>query len=178
VGDGDSITAGAGVSTPYTALLTLNMPSSIDNTGVPGFSCVQSLADAPSRVDPFFVAGLDNVVEIWCGTNDIVNGATPAATYSTLSSYISARHAVGWKVIVATMLSRVGLDTQKDAYNALILANSGGADGIANFTGTLLGCDGCYADSTWFQADGIHPTQLGVNTYEAPINSAAANALP
>jgi len=158
-------------------LLTLpagHAPWTVFNYGVNGESLATMLANAPTVVDPRFTSAHPSVDTVWGGTNDIASGATVAATYANMVSYVAARHAVGWKVIVPTMLSRVGLDVQKNAYNALILANTAGADAIADFTGTPLGCDGCYTNSTWFQADGIHPTQAGITTYEAPIISTAA----
>jgi lysophospholipase L1-like esterase len=160
--------------------MSLSLPFAIQNIAVTGQTMVVMLANAPIHVDPLYSAGgSKNVVVIWGGTNDIaINGATPASVYANMTSYVAARHARGWKVIVPTMLSRNGFDTQKNSYNALILANSAGADGIANFTGTPLGCDGCYSNTTWFQSDGIHPTQAGVTTYEAPVISTAVNALP
>lgn len=132
-----------------------------------------------------FQAGIPNVVGFWGGTNDFQqSGATVAAVYASLTSCVSQAHAAGAKALVATMLSRTGsnpiggetLDADKNAYNALIFANVAGADGIVDFSGTPLGCDGCYANTTWF-TDGVHPTQLGITTYEAPIWSTAINGL-
>lgn len=144
------------------------------------------LTEFPTKTRAQFQAGIPNDVELWAGTNDFEQvGATVAAVYANITSYVSAVHAAGGKVIVGTMLSRTGsnpvggetLDADKNALNALILANSAGADGEADFTGTLLGCDGCFANTTWF-TDGVHPTALGITTYEGPIWSAAINALP
>src|SRR5262249_38912334 len=104
-------------------------------------------------------------------------GATPAQTYANLSAYIAAAHATGFKVITATMLSRVGLDSQKNAYNTLILANSAGADFVVNFTGTPLGCDGCYANTTYFTGDQIHPQFFSRQTIEAPAFQSAVNTI-
>jgi hypothetical protein len=136
-------------------------------------------ANAPTTVDPHRQPGGRNVVIVWGGTNDIaVNGSTPAMVYAIMTSYIAARHAKGWQVVVPTMISREGFESQKNAYNALILANTAGADGIADFTGTQLGCGGCWSTSGLFQGDGVHPNQTGITTVEAPVISAAVNALP
>lgn len=111
------------------------------------------------------------------GTNDLADGGKSAAqTYAMLTQYIADRHKVGWKVITATMLSRKTTDSAKNQYNALILPNTAGADYVVDFTNTVLGCDGCSSNTTWFM-DGIHPTQLAVNTIEVPLFQAAINSL-
>lgn len=171
---------------PYTSSLTLtNQPYSVINEGLGGEQLVTMLGEFSSKIRPQFQAGIPNNIGLWAGTNDFqTGGATVATVYANLTSYVSTVHAAGAKIIVATMLSRTGtnpvggenLDADKNAYNALILANSAGADGIVDFTGTPLGCDGCYSNSLLF-LDGVHPTQLAITTYEVPIFSAAINAL-
>jgi hypothetical protein len=178
VADGDSITSGDLAPTPYTSYLALNGAWNIINWGIPGETLATMLANAPANIDRLYVTGQKNVVVIWGGTNDFFFGTSVSTVYADMTSYVAARHAVGWKVIVPTMLSRAGEETQKNSYNALILANSAGADGIADFTGTPLGCDGCSTNATWFNSDKLHPTEAGVTTYEAPIIGAAINALP
>lgn len=185
--DGDSITVGqenggSSPPTPYTNYIGTYLTGpgwTVKNIGIGGETLATMLANAPTNVDPFIIPGTGtNVVVIWGGTNDFSeNGASVSSVYANLTSYIAARHAVGWKVVVPTMISRDNLDSQKNAYNALIKANTAGADGIADFTGTTLGCDGCYSNTMWFQ-DGTHPTLLGITTIEAPIIGAAVNAIP
>jgi lysophospholipase L1-like esterase len=188
VADGDSITAGQGAPNPYTNLVTLTPGHwDIRNVAVVGEQLGHMVTAAPTVVDPLFTPGMKNVVVIWGGTNDFAQGQTVAAVESLLMQYCSGRKAVGFRCIVATMLSRVGnnpvggetLDADKNAYNTWMKANwPSFADGIADFTGTTLGCDGCYANPTWFQNDEIHPTIPGIATLEAPIISAAVDALP
>lgn len=173
--DGDSETAGQGF-TPFPNFL--NLPGwTINNVAVSGARLSTELPLAPTRVDPLYnSSALNNICIIWMGTNDIGSGHAPSDVYNLLIQYVQQRHAVGWKVITATMLSRVNVDTQKDAYNQLILSNSAGADAVVNFTNTVLGCDGCFADPNWFQSDGIHPIQAGANI-EIPLFQAAINSL-
>lgn len=183
---GDSITIGYNGKIPYTSQLMLNKsPYNVVNMGIGGETLATMLTSFPTAVKAQFLAGVQNNLGLWGGTNDFQqNGATVAAVYANLTSYVALVHAAGGKIVVGTMLSRTGtnpiggetLDADKNAYNALILANTAGADGIASFVGTPLGVDGGYANTTWF-TDGVHPTQLGITTYEAPIWSAAINAL-
>jgi hypothetical protein len=143
------------------------------------------LANAPTRVDPYYVPTQVNIVDAWGCTNDLGNGlSTPSQCYANIVSYVAARHAVGWKVIIPTMLSRIATvqapnvdTTLKNQLNALILANTAGADAVVDFTGTNLGCNGCYSNTTYFQADGLHPTQLSVTSIIAPAMSAAINGV-
>lgn len=175
VADGDSITTGFGAF-PYTNSILLDeSPQRIANVAVFGETLATMLANAPTDVDPLHAPNGNNIVIIWGGTNDITLGATPAATYANLTSYIEARHAIGWKVIAVTMLSRFQQEAGKNAYNALILANSAGADGIADFTATPLGIDGGWANPVYFQADGVHPTSFGVSSVIVPVMQAAVD---
>jgi hypothetical protein len=182
VADGDSITLGfqdSGPFYPYTNIINLNQgPWFIFNNGVSSETLATMLANAPTTVDPFYgPPGSGNCVVIWGGTNDITNGASPATVYADLVEYVAARHAVGWKVVVPTMLSRVGEDVEKDEYNALILANTAGADAVVDFSHTPIGIDGGYSNLTYFNADQIHPTPLAISEYEMPLIQAAVNSL-
>lgn len=138
------------------------------------------LANAPTVVDPLYQPGIGktNVVIIWGGSNDIANGGVnPTTVYNDLVSYCNARHAVGWKVVVVTMLSRVGFDTQKNTYNNLILANwMTFADGLVDFTKTPLGVDGGYANTGYF-VDGVHPNANTDATIIAPMIGAVINSV-
>ncbi len=165
--DGDSITAGSGTAAPsqtYPAVArdSLVAGTAYSNTAVSGQTCAQIAARYSTSVAPFYASNrARNVASIMCGAND--GGGTAAASYASILSWVSAAKASGYQVIVLTMLSRVGGDTFKNALNPLI---TGGA--VANGytvadagSDPNLGCDGCYTNSTYFQADGIHPTVVG-----------------
>lgn len=175
---GDSITAGFNNLDAYTNLMPLtSYHFSISNMGIFGETMATMLADFSTQVTPNLKAGQPNVIVVWGGTNDIAAGATASSVYANIVSYCANVHSAGALCIVPTMLSRNGFDTQKNSLNALILANTAGADGIANFTGTPLGIDGGYTNTTWFQADGIHPTQAAITTYEAPVITSTVNGV-
>lgn len=153
--------------------------------GIGGETLATMLTAFPGNIRAQFQAGIPNYVGVWGGTNDFQqNGATVASVYANLTSYVTAVHNAGGKVIVGTMLSRTGtnpvggetLDTDKNGINALILANTAGADGVADFTTTPIGQDGAYADTSLF-TDGVHPTQFAITTYEGPVWSGAINLL-
>jgi GDSL-like Lipase/Acylhydrolase family len=175
---GDSITAGFGESTPYTTQLTLPNNSGwfYNNRGIPG----QTLSTILSNTTSYYPVGQNySVAVLWAGTNDISGGATAATVFANMQTMYSNLKSQGYTyVVTCTMLSRSGQDTGKNALNALILASpSTVGDAIASFVGTPLGVDGGSSNLTWFQADGIHPTQAGINTYEVPVIQAALNTL-
>lgn len=85
-------------------------------------------AFAATRVDTKYAASLQpQVVVIWGGTNDIASGATVADTYANIKAYCEARKAIGWKVIVLSMLPRIEggatTETKRQALNALLRAD-------------------------------------------------------
>lgn len=180
--DGDSLTSGFGEISPYTSEMTLNLVWQKFNVAIAGETLANMLANAPTVVDPKFKTGFKNVVVIWGGDNDFtINGQTASQVYTTMTSYVAARHAVGWQVVVATTLSRSPSTFDaafKVPYNTLILANTAGADGVVDFSGTPLGCNGCYTNLTYYQSDQIHPNQTSITNIEAPFISAGVNALP
>jgi lysophospholipase L1-like esterase len=181
VADGDSLTAGAGGETPYTDFLPIYLRRSvpgwtITNLGIGGQTMTSMVANAAANVDPLFVAGEPNVVIVWGGSNDIAGGATATTVYNQYVTYCTARRAKGFKCIVATMIDRPSFATQKNALNALLLGDATHFDGVVNYTGTPLGCDGCSTNTTYF-LDTIHPTQFSIATIEGPTAAAQTNTL-
>ncbi len=106
-----------------------------------------------------------NVLSINCGNNDYAQGTTdPTVIYSRILSYVSAAQGTGFSVVVVTVLSTSAIpNSTRVTLNGLI---TGGA--VANgYTvadagaDAIMGCDGCYANTTYFQAGGVHPTVVG-----------------
>lgn len=152
----------------------------ISNVAVPGETLATMLANYSTNVAPLFKAGKKNVVFIWGGTNDFQGGASEPTVYANLTSYISAAHATGFTVVAVTMLDRgiPNLQTQKNAYNADILANAAGADAIVSFVNTPLGVNGGAANTEFFNVDEVHPNNTGETQYIVPAMNAAVSALP
>jgi len=193
--DGDSITEGAGIFSPWTDYLTfpsgsnpyvtnvavsgkamsIGLPAGGVN-GAGGAGTIETmLATGTSVVDALYVSGIKNVVVICAGTNDLSNGVSVSATYTALTTYIANRHAAGWKVVVMPVLSCHIYDTLHQALNTLILANSAGADAVVSLPPSLT-ATGAYSNTAFF-SDGIHPTQSAVITIIAPAVSAAIGTL-
>lgn len=182
VADGDSITFGVGVTTPWPTLVNSNLGNkyTLSNIAVSGANCGSTF---PAAAAAALVAGKQNVLSIWCGTNNIAGGQTAAQTYAALSSYITGARAyaqqngINLLIITGTMLSRdnpAGLDAVRATYNTAILGNAAGADVVINYGPTVLGCNGCSTNTTNFNIDEIHPN----NTGEAVIVSANQAVMP
>jgi hypothetical protein len=111
-----------------------------------------------SSVSP---GGGRNICNHWLGTNDVSvsNQFTAAQTWAALQRLAIQDRAAGCFPVVGTMISRTGLDTQKNALNALIRANwqqssFGALDDIAAVPG--LGADGANTNVNCFSGDHIH----------------------
>jgi hypothetical protein len=183
VADGDSITEGAGfgVAVPYPGILTLTPASTgnISNMGLQGTTMSQLLLNAGVTVDPFYQPTATATDVIWAGTNSILGGVSAALTESQLASYCRARHAIGFKCVVVTMVSRTGFDTGKNAYNTLIRQHwIEFADALADVAADpSLGADGASANTIYIQTGGVHPTQNSHYNDITPVIQRAINRL-
>lgn len=162
--DGDSLTAGDGLtfvqSYPYQLADTLGRDNyDVYNLGVGGQTVVDMLADQSTQVLPHYGVWSNHTVVIWGGTNDLSSGATAAATFAVLQSYVTALLAAGFRVKVLTMVKRGtggALETKRVDYNALI--NASGWDVID------VGARAEFSDvtnTTYYQADQTHLTTAG-----------------
>jgi hypothetical protein len=196
--DGDSITSANGNGSPNTDPMVnfLYYPSTgawATSLGVSskclGIVCnattsgvIESmLTTGTTAVDPLYVPGVKNIVVIWGGTNDIANGQTPAQVLTNLTTYVAARHAVGWKVAVIQTLSRIStinplVDRAISVYNAGVLSNTAGADLVIPMP-PAVALPGSSANTILFNADQTHPTQLSHIDIFAKVISAYISRL-
>lgn len=173
VADGDSITAGVGLTIAYPSIITLNgLAYAINNVAVTGFTMANIQVWAKDQVDPCYspLAGRNTCV-VWAGTND-----GGVSIEGSLRRYCQDRRAVGWNVFVITMLSRTGSDTFKNAYNIWIRQNwREFADGLIDIAADInMGADGASVNTTYFQS-GVHPTQAAAYNIVAPAIQRAIN---
>jgi lysophospholipase L1-like esterase len=172
---GDSITLGVG-ATPAcsTSMMTsLTDTFQVFNMGMSGEFLSNMVVAAPKFASGINPNGKINIAWIFAGTNDMcvpTNTLTPAQTLQKMMALARYMRAQGAKVLVLPMLSRTGsfqgatCDALHDQYDALLMQNwPSFADAFVygmlndpNLTG-----DGAYANPTYFQADGIHPTVAG-----------------
>lgn len=186
---GDSITAGTNSQTPYTSQLTLtNQPAyTITNYGIIGIRLGAILSHEANRAAPMCNTQAGPAVAILeAGTNDLASIApiSPQSVWSSAAAWATLMRKAGCTPFINTMISRTGngysgltMDALKDTYDALILqqAKAAGFAGVLDVAANpLLGADGAYNSTTYFQAvDHIHPTTLG-NQY---MGAAVSNGL-
>lgn len=116
--------------------------------------------------------------------NDLAaNGNTPgygATLYAAMASYIGNARAAGYThIVVRTILPRAWSTQQAievASYNALVRANSAGADAIADAAAhPIMGDVGNIGNSLYYQGDNVHPTGYG-NELLAATDASAINA--
>ncbi len=127
-----------------------------------------------------------NILACRIGTN---HDESDAAAYAALvRTYYLAAQAAGWLVIDLPMWSKTGQDAFAQAYNAIkaTWTTSDGVAAVVPATEPLLYGTNAYANTTYFNGDGIHPTTAGHNlaardflvTLDALLVSLGALAVP
>lgn len=104
-----------------------------------------------------------NILVLWGGTNDI-SGSSGATVYAAYASYCATARANGWKVVAVTMLPRNtgGNETNRTDFNTLLRANwSNFADALADVDLCSLMNTVASTASAYYEADRIHPSELG-----------------
>jgi hypothetical protein len=178
---GDSLTNGEGVS-PFENFLSTNITYNINNYGIGNITAGQNMSLLNYRERQTYAPNArSNISFIWNGTNDIsTHGETAVQTVNYILSECRLMHSFGYRTIVATTISRensgVPMDaTVKNPINLLLRAQALSAcDVLADFAGNpLVGADGAYANTTYYQSDTTHLTQTGQQTVVAPMASHA-----
>jgi lysophospholipase L1-like esterase len=174
--EGDSLTYGGGglnyvkYADTYPAKVMADK-SLIDwyNFGIPGYAVTGTngaINQSSWRITPFYLAGANNIMIVWLGTNDIaLLSVTANDCYNALVTYCQARQADGWTVIVLTMIPRSDRDviTARNDYNTLIRENyESFASALADVGGdSRIGVDGASNQLTYFTSDKVHLNSAG-----------------
>ena len=169
--DGDSISVGVGASPGRTLaeqvvpLLPPGVASRVVGAG--GRPVKDCLARYDALVRPLYDArAAHNVIFFHAGDNDITQGSTARQAYDALTAYVARAHRQSWTVAVSTELQRFDLpeamQAELSAFNALVLANAAGADGVADFGGdATMGGVANRRNPTYYTLDGVHPADAG-----------------
>lgn len=180
---GDSIMAGSG-ATPPPSLITLptynGQAMASINLGFAGRTQAAMYDLAWTNIAPSYAyfSGL-NIAVVWANTNGMLQGNSAATEYSYTEAFCRRLKLMGFKVLVCTAISLIGLDSVRDAYNALLYTNwTGFCDGLIDLAANAnIGADGAYSNATYFQQPGgIHPTTAG-DVIAAGIMQTAINLL-
>ncbi len=180
---GDSITAAVNIAAANTYCQNMTItptPTYRQNQGETLLTSLQLLAAAPFTEDPAYLSSAPvSLVHFFAGTNDITINSSITDAEEGNRAYCTARHLVGWKCIVTTMLSRTGQDAGKNTFDTWLRQNwRQFADGLTDLAADPnLGADGANASTTFFQGDGIHPSQHSIYNDELPIIQRSINRL-
>lgn len=168
--DGNSLTSGFGLlnpADPYPAQVLASLGATWRgvNVGFPSQQTPELITQAATRVDRFYnPSRTKNVVVVWEATNHIqIGGATAQQAHDSLQTYVQARQAVGWKVVVLNVLPRASdNDTTRASVNTLINANTMGYNALSNVAAnSSIGDNGDETDTTYYQSDQVHLTATG-----------------
>jgi peptidoglycan hydrolase-like protein with peptidoglycan-binding domain/lysophospholipase L1-like esterase len=186
VAEGDSITA-AFNAYPYVFGPNANPALYGVNYAVSG-STISSLNTRASAVDaviPPSPSSRTFILSVLIGANGLSTdysgpgGTGVSGWLADLATYLDARRAAGWKVVLCTVLPRTTPDfnAARNTANATI-ATWGGvhADAICDFAADpTMGTDAAASNTTYY-SDGTHPTATGQTVLE-PIYRAAVNSI-
>jgi hypothetical protein len=190
--DGTSIDYGYEATSAPSALLSLDYSCTITNMAISGQASKDMDAAFNNRIAPLYnPRGAKNIA--WNGgvTNGIAAaGESAQDAFQDVLAWNRKAHAQGWKTVVSTMVSRTGTgpnqsqtnDVLAQQFNALLLANGDQFDWVANEAAyPYLGATGAYANTTYFNADGVHPNNAGqvgiVAVMRAGFEGAYANPM-
>ena len=144
-------------------------------------SQISGLTSRASEDDAYYSSShARNTFVVWAGTNDITLGGLSATiAYNALVTYCQARRAVGWKVIVLTMLPRqentdTTFEAKKVSFNANVVANwTTFADGLADVAAdSRIGDAGDDADTTYYDPDRVHLNDTGYGVVAGIVKDA------
>ncbi|HEV8061459.1 MAG TPA: SGNH/GDSL hydrolase family protein [Gemmataceae bacterium] len=168
---GDSITTGFQATTAggsWDALIAKNYPARYYvNKGRSGAFTSDLLGDIATNLYPFVSCGVPTACTVWAGTNDIDFGSKSGATaYANLVTICQELRAKGaGPIVVITMLPRGSADeTQRQILNNALRSNwTTFADGLADVEtmASGMGAAGANSNTTWYNADAIHPNDTG-----------------
>ena len=147
---------------------------SYTNTSVGGSSMQTNILGRGSTVDGYFDSKYAyNIAVLWVGTNDFYYGQTASQVLTDMQTWCEARQASGFKTVVLTEIPwdrGAGSSAFISDLNDGILAAPAWIDAIAdcgNDATLIANWPAWNADGVHF-SDGVHPTQLTLETYIAP----------
>lgn len=168
--DGDSITLGYLVTTPWPTRAMTSITARWTNLGVNGHTVTDLNTDRPDQIETAYTDGTQNIICVFAGTNDMYFGASAATTLTRLQTYHAAVRALGYKTIQFTVLPRSGgatpggFEAARQTLNTSIRANSGGwYDALCDVAAdSRIGDSGDETNTTFYQGDTTHPNDTGM----------------
>jgi len=158
--EGDSITAGWGVSKGFAKVYPSRANMAVSGSTITGAS--QSLMSRVAALDALIVPGAQNVLVVMTG-NDMYYGADAATECSRLAAYLGARKVAGWqtRVVLSTLPRSVaqapGFNAKRATANATKATWVGThCEAFIDLSASSIGRD-ADAESAAKYLDGVHP---------------------
>ena len=182
--EGDSITAGNHTGNVSYATKMAQSPYAgafytvVDNAV--GSSTVAIMAARAAALDARLpTGGKKGILTVMAGINDYL--MAPAVVLTALASYLDARRAAGWTVVVCTLLpdtADAGANTFRNTMNTTIRTWAGvHADAVCDMgADATMGGDSAPLDTSLY-LDGLHPTLLGHTNLAAALWATLATIL-
>ncbi len=179
---GTSIDVGYLASQAPSSLLNLNFPCTIQNFAVSSQAPKDMAGGVQDReATVYHHLAARNIAYNGGPTNGVMNYLELATNaYQDIVDWNNKAHALGYKTIASTMISRCSTgshgytgDQLKQQVNALILANADQFDWVANQAAApQLGADNACANPTYFADANTHPNNVGQLYYVAAERAA------
>lgn len=139
--------------------------------------------DVSTQITPLFRSRLiNNIVVVWAGVNDGVNGATAAQIWSALQTYCTTVRAAGQKVVLCTEIDGQSAALNTAGWHGTIMPTlntsvrggwSSVADALADLGANVNLQDA--TNTTFFNADKVHLTAAGYNIVAGIVAAAIAS---
>jgi len=164
---GDSLTAGYGLGSPTTERWASLVATSIGYRekihAVTGWTTTD-MVNGGSGIAALSKDGLPDIDKcvMLAGTNDLNASASGAATWAAIQGMITTLRTAGVTRIIGLTVPACGAligakEVQRQALNALILANAGGEfDTVLDIA--AMSCFSDYTNATYYQLDQVHWT--------------------
>jgi hypothetical protein len=189
---GSSITNGVGYNSFASQVLPNLTPNfcstnfGVASSTLSDLTLEASIVDALLTTNSGVLAHGKNILCVDVGSNDIFfnSWGTVSAFQSALQTYLTARRAAGWKIVLNTILSRGDtgtpgtFDADRATCNTAYRSWVGTyVDAVADWASdATMGVNGAWSNATNFAADHVHPTTAG-HTLLEPYHRAAINSL-
>lgn len=119
-----------------------------------------------------------NVIRLWIGTNDISTlTGTNASALAGIQAYCAKARQAGFQTIFSTAIDRTGESAALQSLNAFTIGQNGCDLTLDLAANALLGATGANTNTTNYQGDNVHLTQVGQQNLVAPAETRAINLL-
>lgn len=181
VAEGDSITGAASFDYPYLFGPNAN-PALYGVVYAVSGSTIANLNTRATIVDgiiPPSTSGRKFILSVLIGANGLGGAADVPAWLASLATYLDARRAAGWTVVLCTVLpsTAAGFNANRNTANATLSTWVGThCDALCDFAAeATMGPDAAASNATYY-SDGTHPTAAGQALLEV-VYRAAVNAV-